>query len=163
MNELKNALDKIRIASPCGANWNEMLGDDRKRHCAECRLNVYNLSDMTRPEAESFLINSEGRICLRVYRRADGTVITRDCPVGFAKLKRRVSRVATAFFTMLATFSAGVFAPESLKILRSFTNYEDVPEVVLEDESEKISFYITEGIMENLPQIKLDILRNRKF
>lgn len=163
MTELKNALDKIKVASPCDANWNEMIGDDRKRHCAECRLNVYNLSDMTKTEAESFLINSEGRICLRIYRRADGTVITRDCPVGFAKLKRRVSHAATAVFTMLATFFAGVFALESLKTLRTFTNYKDVPEVVLEDETEKISFSITEGIMENLPEIKLDILKNRKF
>ena len=163
MNEPGKALDKIKIASPCGANWNEMIGDDRKRHCAECKLNVYNLSDMTKDEAESFLLNSEGRVCLRIYRRTDGTLITRDCPVGFAKLKKRVSRAATAVFTMFATFFAGVSALESLKALRSFTNYDEVPEVVLEDESEKISFSITEGIMENLPEIKSDILRNRKF
>lgn len=167
MNELKNALDKIKIASPCGANWNEMIGDNRKRHCAECKLDVYNLSDMTKTEAEGFLINSEGRVCLRIYRRTDGTVITRDCPVGFAKLKRRVSRAATAVFTMLATFFAGVFAFESLKTLRVFTNYKEVPEVVFETDAttvdDAVSFGITDGIMENLPEIKIEILKNRKF
>lgn len=167
MNELKNALDKIKIASPCGASWSEMIGDDRKRHCAECKLNVYNLSAMTKTEAESFLINSEGRVCLRIYRRADGTVITRDCPVGLAKLKKKISRAATAVFTMLATFFAGVFAFESLKALRAFTNYTEVPEIFLETEKsandDAISFGISDGIMENLPEIKFELLRNRKF
>lgn len=110
MNGLKNALDKIKIASPCSANWNEMIGDNRKRHCAECKLNVYNLSDMTKSEAESFLINSEGRVCLRVYRRKDGSVITRDCPVGFAKLKRKVSRAATAVLASLIGLFTGLFS-----------------------------------------------------
>lgn len=163
MNELKNALDKIKIASPCGASWNEMIGDDRKRHCAECKLNVYNLSDMTKTEAESFLINSEGRVCLRIYRRADGSVITRDCPVGLAKLKKKVSRAATAVFTMLATFFAGVFAFESLKTLRASANHEEVPEVISESENGKISFYVTDGIMENLPEVKFELLKNGKF
>ena len=76
MQKFTNPLDNVRIASPCGANWNEMRGDERKRHCAMCRLNVYNLSDMTQAEAENFLINAEGRVCLRVFRRTDGTVIT---------------------------------------------------------------------------------------
>lgn len=170
MNELKNALDKIKIASPCGANWNEMIGDDRKRYCAECRLNVYNLSDMTRDEAESFLINSEGRVCLRIYRRADGSVITRNCPVGFAKLKRRVSRAAAAVFTMFATFFAGVFALESLKSLREFTNYTEVPEIFIttkndarnykNDDGDTLTFG---GMVSNLPEIKIELLKNRKF
>jgi hypothetical protein len=41
MKESTNPLDKIKIASPCGANWDEMYGSERKRFCAECKLNVY--------------------------------------------------------------------------------------------------------------------------
>src|SRR5215217_962167 len=100
MEKFTNPLDKIKIASPCGANWNEMRGDNRRRYCTSCKLNVYNLSGMTRAEAESFLINSEGRVCLRIHRRTDGTVITRDCPVGWQKLKRKVSRTAAAVFAL---------------------------------------------------------------
>lgn len=170
MYELKNALDKIKIASPCGANWNEMIGDNRKRHCAECKLDVYNLSDMTKTEAESFLINSEGRVCLRIYRRTDGTVITRDCPIGFAKLKKKVSHAATAVFTMLATFLTGVFALESLKTLRAFTNYDKVPEIFFETEKSKRNYENDNGdtisfggVTSNLPEVKLELLKNRKF
>lgn len=169
MKKNTNPLDKIKIASPCGADWNEMFGDERKRHCAECKLNVYNLSDMTREEAENFLINSEGRVCLRIYRRKDGTVITKDCPVGLAKLKKKVSRTATAIFTMIATFFVGVFALESLKALSAFTNYDKVPEIFFETENkrnyenedgETISFG---GMTSNLPEIKMEILKSRNF
>lgn len=161
MKKFTNPLDSVKIASPCGANWNEMRGDERKKYCAMCRLNVYNLSDMTRREAENFLINSEGRVCLRVFRRTDGTVITQDCPVGWARIKRKVSRTATAAFALIAGFFGGVFALESLKSLREFTDYEKVPEPFVESENEQISFGIY-GTLENLPQIKIEIFKSRE-
>jgi hypothetical protein len=72
-------------------------------------------------------------------------------------------RRKTAVFTMLATFLAGVFSFESLKTFRQFTNYEEVPKVVLENKNEKISFYFTDGMMSNLPEVKIELLKNRKF
>ena len=107
MKNFTNPLDNIKVASPCPANWNEMYGNERKRYCSECKLNVYNLSDMTQTEAESFLINSEGRVCIKFYRRADGTVLMQDCPVGWQAVKKRVSRMATAVFSMVAGFFGG--------------------------------------------------------
>jgi hypothetical protein len=73
-----------------------MSGDDRVRHCAECNLNVYNLSDLTRREAESLIASHEGRLCVRYYRRADGTILTRNCPPGLQAMVHRVSRIAGA-------------------------------------------------------------------
>lgn len=108
MRKFNNPLDNIHIASPCNANWEEMFGNERKRHCGECRLNVYNLSDMTRRAAENLLVNSEGRLCVRFFRRADGTVLTKNCPIGWQAVKRRVSRVATAAFSMIAGLITGM-------------------------------------------------------
>ena len=65
-------LERIKIASPCKANWEQMAGDERVRHCAECNLDVYNLSAMTRREVEHLVQEREGRLCARFYRRADG-------------------------------------------------------------------------------------------
>lgn len=163
MKKFTNPLDNVKIASPCGANWNEMRGDERQKYCAMCRLNVYNLSEMTRAEAESFLINSEGRVCLRVFRRTDGSVITKDCPVGWARIKRKVSRAATAFFALVAGFFGGTIVLESLRSLREFTNYEKVPEPFFQSKDDAVSFGITDGILENLPQIKIEILKNGEF
>jgi hypothetical protein len=91
----------VRIASPCPADWNKMAGDDSVRHCAECDLNVYNFSAMAEREIQDLLAQSKGRICARFYRRADGTMLTQDCPRGLRALRRRVSRIAVAVATAL--------------------------------------------------------------
>src|SRR5262245_27345577 len=98
-------LDNIRVASPCPASWEKMTGDDRVRHCQECKLNVYNLSEMTRIEAERLIANREGRMCVRFYRRVDGTILTRDCPRGLQAVVRRVSRLAGAALTALTSLN----------------------------------------------------------
>ena len=87
-----NPLNNIKIASPCSANWETMLGDDKKRFCGECKLNVYNLSGMSKTEAENLLMESEVRLCVRFYRRHDGTILTEDCPVGWARSRTSASR-----------------------------------------------------------------------
>lgn len=51
-------LDRARIASPCPVRWEEMVGDERTRFCARCSKTVYNLSEMTRLEAEALLLAS---------------------------------------------------------------------------------------------------------
>ena len=81
-------LDQVRIASPCSADWDAMRGTDRARVCADCRLTVHNLSAMTADEAEALLADADGRVCARLRRRADGTVLTRDCPTGVRRERR---------------------------------------------------------------------------
>ena len=75
-------LDQVRVAAPCPANWNEMVGGDRVRYCRACEKNVYNLSEMSKNDAEKLLQTHEGRLCIRYYRRADGNIMTNNCPVG---------------------------------------------------------------------------------
>ncbi len=89
-------LDQIRVASPCSADWNQMTGDDRTRHCGECRKNVYNLSGMTREEAEALIRERNGDLCVRYYQRADGTILLADCTVGVERLRRRGKAAARA-------------------------------------------------------------------
>jgi hypothetical protein len=96
-------LDNIRVASPCKASWDDMTGDDRVRFCGKCSKHVYNLSNMSRDEAEQVVFAAEGRLCTRFYRRADGTLLTSDCkPMGNL---RRV--VATAGVTLAAVVAIG--------------------------------------------------------
>lgn len=109
MSRYQSPLDDIRIASPCSANWNEMYGNDRMRFCGDCKLNVYNLSGMSREEAENLVMNAEGRLCVRFYRRLDGTIITENCPVGWAKVKARAKVYVTAAFSLLMAMFGGLF------------------------------------------------------
>ena len=108
MTRHQDPLKHLRIASPCTADWEGMVGDERRRFCGQCELHVYNLSGLTRREAEDLITRAEGRLCLRFYRRADGTVLTRDCPVGLRAVRRRISRLATATLSTILGFFSGV-------------------------------------------------------
>lgn len=97
MTDGKFDLQTLQIASPCYERWDNMKGDARTRHCASCKLNVYNVREMTTAEVEALLQRTNGRLCVRLYRRWDGTVLMRDCPVGVKRARvRMVAALATA-------------------------------------------------------------------
>ncbi len=102
-----NAMENIRIAKPCPASWEEMSGDDQVRHCQKCKLNVFNLSGMTTLEARELIQNREGRTCVRFYQRADGKILTQDCPKGVAAVRMRLGRMI-AVTAGLALFCIGL-------------------------------------------------------
>src|SRR3569623_3571208 len=90
-------LPNIRVATPCRADWNEMVGDDRVRHCASRDKDVFNLSAMTREDAEALIMAKAGDLCARYYQRHGGAIILKDCAVGIAqKRKRRVIAAGAA-------------------------------------------------------------------
>jgi hypothetical protein len=95
-------LNSIRIASPRHVDWETMTGDERKRFCGDCKLNVYNISEMTKKDAANLIRQSEGRACLRLYMRQDGTIITDNCPVGLRKVRERILKVAAIVTAQLA-------------------------------------------------------------
>jgi hypothetical protein len=107
MNHELPLLSQINVASPCSASWDEMTGDDQVRYCSHCRLNVYNLSEMPREEAEDLIRSREGRLCIRFYRRHDGTVLTRDCPVGIRALRQRLVRAVAAIAGLVMAMVSG--------------------------------------------------------
>jgi hypothetical protein len=108
-------LDQISIASPCQASWDEMKGDGRKRFCSQCSLHVYNLSEMSRTEAAKFIAQAEGRTCVRFFRRADGTLLTRDCPVGVRSVRQRLIRAVAALAGMLLALTTGTLLASRTK------------------------------------------------
>jgi hypothetical protein len=131
-------LDMIEVATPCHASWDAMMGDDRSRFCGECQRHVYNLSGMTRAEAETLIREKEGKLCVRFYRRADRKLMTADCPVGLAALRRKTVRLAGvvvgavvgligAFFVVPALFgeNRGSATLRSVKPFSAVLNYFD--------------------------------------
>ena len=110
MSKAQDQLGSLRIAKPCQAAWEGMAGDERVRHCTLCSLNVYNFAEMTRADVRELLVRTEGRVCARLYRRADGTVLTRDCPTGLRAMRQRASRAAAALVAALCTLPAFALA-----------------------------------------------------
>lgn len=105
-------LSSVYIAAPCPVSWNSMSGDDRVRMCSGCSKNVYNLSAMSKVEAKQFLREKGVTECAVFFRRADGTIITDDCPRGLRMLRDRLRRtigLVGAFFATLVTSSPDAF------------------------------------------------------
>ena len=98
---------RVVIRSPCTVPWDSMRGDDVKRFCGECRLHVHDVSRMTRREADALLRTTGGDCCLRIWRRPDGRVITKDCGRVRRALRRRVTAIATATAAVLAMLGLG--------------------------------------------------------
>jgi hypothetical protein len=108
----KLSLEVIQVRSPCEIPWASMSGDDRVRHCSLCKQDVYNLAAMRRDDAEELLSRAQGRLCIRIARRADGTVVTDDCEPARMKALRRSARktliAAGAFAGTMAAMLGGV-------------------------------------------------------
>lgn len=99
-------IQAMRVAKPCSAAWEEMTGDERSRMCSQCSIRVYNIEEMTASEVRDFVFTNEGRTCIRLHRRADGTVITKDCPKGLQRMRKRAFGIAAAAFAaVLGLFS----------------------------------------------------------
>jgi hypothetical protein len=104
---MSDRLPTWRIASPCSEAWDSMSGDDRVRRCVRCDQNVFSLSALSRQDAEALLERTSGQLCTTYFQRADGTVLTADCPeTRWLKLRRRVSgATAVAAASLLTLWS----------------------------------------------------------
>lgn len=91
-----------------------MAGTERIRHCHRCDLNVYNLTAMTRDEAQSLVDSTEGRLCTRFYRRQDGTILTRDCRAGNSSELAALASVGVRFGVLGSLMAATALLPRIL-------------------------------------------------
>jgi len=103
-------LDDIQIASPCSARWEDMVGDQRTRHCHDCDRSVYDLSGLTAEQAVALIREKEGNLCVRLFRRADGRTLTADCPVGLRARLAQVGRVGASVWAVACGVAALWFA-----------------------------------------------------
>ncbi len=80
---------RLKVASPCEANWDAMTGDEAIRFCGLCKKNVYQISNMSNDQVEELLAEAGEEKCGRFYQRKDGTLVTADCSVGLKRKRRK--------------------------------------------------------------------------
>lgn len=113
MTPTQTFLANLQIASPCDAAWADMRGDDRQRRCAQCDKHVYNVAKLTTAEVMA-LFEAQGPLpCLRLWRRADGTVLTADCPVGLRKVGSRRTRFAAALILAILASAPALLSAQA--------------------------------------------------
>jgi hypothetical protein len=122
MAQFTDPLSHVRVSAPCRADWERMRGNERVRFCGECSMNVYNLSNMSKKDAEALITGAEGRLCVRYYHRRDGTILTNNCPVGLQALRRRVSGISRAVVSSVLSFLAGMAVLAGLQGVQNSLN-----------------------------------------
>jgi hypothetical protein len=115
--------DKLKIATPCPKDFDEMHGDGFKRFCDHCQKHVHNLSDLTRRDALALLKeNRNSRICVVytfdereqvVFR--DDVVLPRPPKKQLAGIRRLLA--AAAVVPILATLPACDTAPAEPEVI----------------------------------------------
>lgn len=151
-------INKLRIASPCSVGWDTMAGDDRKRFCNLCQLNVYNFSEMTAGEVQKLIGASEGRICGRLYRRVDGTVLTKDCPVGWRAVQKRAARLAGAALSMvLGLFSISFGQSKDEKVCK-ITQQAKIQRIAVSSRESKITGKVLDHNGAVIPDLEIILI-----
>lgn len=112
----KNKLETINLAFSCPMDWDKMTGDNQTRYCPECKLSVYNISSLSSIEATKLINSNENELCIKLYRRADGTVLTKDCSVGIKVIKKKITTniVVASLAVLLSIGNANAQTPSQL-------------------------------------------------
>lgn len=110
MSKRQDELAHLQVTSPCSSSWERMSGDEQQRYCDECQRFVYDFSKMPRRQIEAMMAASQGRICARLTRKEDGSLLTLELPPVTAPASRRRLPVASAVMTAILSMNAAGLA-----------------------------------------------------
>lgn len=109
-------LANVMIASPCNIGWENMTGDEKARQCGECNKTVYDTSAMTAEEV--LAVVQRNNVCLKLYRRADGTIIVDDCPKALRQVRVQIKAISK-IVASICGFFIGCGAAFAQSVVRS--------------------------------------------
>src|SRR5712671_1906416 len=100
---VKDVFAPINITSPCPADWNSMLGDERIRFCEHCQLSVHNLPQLNSKYIRKLERKSAGSLCIRYFEPN----VTKPMPaLVLHQIVRRASLLAASAFTASLSVSS---------------------------------------------------------
>lgn len=70
---------------------------------------LQHLSNLTTVEASALIQKAEGHLCMRLYRRRDGTLLTADWPAGIRTALRRLLGLASFGVLLIAGLQSTVW------------------------------------------------------
>lgn len=164
----KNILDRISVANPCEMAWEEMQGDAQKRYCGYCDKHVYNLSQMSRREAENLLRATNGKLCARFERNADGRIHTMDEPIALPRFNQKFLRLAATTMSAALSLSPTVIAKpvRNLPVLNLTQEQKEKSEPQEKEKTGKIYgtvFDVSGAAIPNAQVILVNFATNQEF
>lgn len=101
----------VKRASPCSGKG-AANGEGPVRRCGKCQRRAYDVKHLDAFQVRELVMREEGRPCMRFFERADGLLLTADCPRGFKPLgwlwNREKAPPRPARIGSAATYVAGL-------------------------------------------------------
>jgi hypothetical protein len=95
------------VPNPCHEDWDKLTPEERGHFCTVCQTKVWDLSSLTKEEAEEFLRETEGDLCVS-YEEKGGEVVHREAPVvPLGRLVRRLPAAAGFSLALAACTPSG--------------------------------------------------------
>lgn len=96
------------VPKPCHEDWDKLTPVERGHFCTVCETKVWDLSSLTKEEADEFLRSTEGDLCVSYKERTDGEVVHREAPVvPLSRLVRRLPAAASFSLALAACTPSG--------------------------------------------------------
>lgn len=119
-------LENLVNTFECNLDWNDMPGSNRVRDCGQCKCKVFNMSQMSRREANAFLVENGTSQCMILEQRQDGSIVTDECPVPLRNIRNILGKLRHAVAVILTLTFSGAAAlaqqcpPNSRAIMGKF-------------------------------------------
>lgn len=110
--EPEQMVDTYRRASKCDSQWEMMSGTDQYRLCSQCKLFLYDFTDVKLVDAQKLVMKREGKPEPRFYRRSDGKFLTSDCPVAIARGRRMLMVIAGSVVALIGAIAFMILMPK---------------------------------------------------
>ncbi len=110
------SLNRLSVASSCGAFWEGMEGNFRERHCSRCEKQVHDFRRLTADEIEARLRTHPGGLCARLTHSPAGELLFRQPapPQEMTTAPRELRRAQPAAAWLLsALLGAASASPQS--------------------------------------------------
>lgn len=105
-------LDNLILSYSCPINWDSMDGNERERFCKQCSKTVFNISDLSKKEANAYLDKrANASHCVKFYLRSDGTITTDECPKILRPVRntaRFLARTVAGLISVLFCFASSL-------------------------------------------------------
>ena len=115
-SDAPRSLPIYRVKTPCEEPWEAMaeVGDDR-RFCGLCAKDVHDLTHLSQEEMHRWIEDWRAErgmdaVCVRFYKRADGTLVEADCQPWRERVARHAKRAALWSSARLAAAAATFLA-----------------------------------------------------
>jgi hypothetical protein len=123
-------LEQIDVDQPCQAVWDQMQGDDVRRFCQHCQKHIYDLSAMTRDDAERLICEKAGNLCAQFQRTPQGQIITLDYEPVTLRPASRFTPMAIVGWLTIGSVGAAVLGSLFTTTVRGRVQYRPSRQIV---------------------------------